>query len=68
MVFEGERPFFFCFSVLKVLKLTPPLSRHLMKLAPTFQRFHPLSDPPLRLWQLYMYMVGKCLFKRSIVV
>jgi hypothetical protein len=37
MVFEGERPFFFCFSVLKVLKLTPPLSRHLMKFAPTFR-------------------------------
>jgi hypothetical protein len=50
-VFEAERPFL-CFSVLKVVKLTPPLSRHLIKLAPTFQRFHPLSDPPLHLWQL----------------
>jgi hypothetical protein len=35
-VYEAGRPFF-CFSVLKVLKLTPPLYRHLMKFPPTFR-------------------------------
>jgi hypothetical protein len=89
MVFEGERPFFFCFSVLKVLKLTPPLSRHLMKFAPTFRSTtmplaivsekicshnmnqkllcHRYKSRKMCRW-LTMYMVGKCLFKWSVVV
>jgi hypothetical protein len=34
---DWSRKTFFFFSVLKVLKLTPPLSRHLMKFPPTFR-------------------------------